>query len=190
MVQPIKPPASFFSPSQLKQDIEIYESHVEGLDENVVLNHQLKLVTTVNNDLATQLKFLKKMSDSSLQSQTKLDKQYYGIKVELEKAKGWADKTSWRMWDLKFKLNKEQAGSHALTYLTPPDVLSNDGLEATKEAMLIYKAKLANCMVHQQLKDIGTPKATIFQLNVQLTSQMAQEAVTSNWIKLLQAEVE
>ncbi|KAI0232312.1 hypothetical protein L0F63_005439 [Massospora cicadina] len=100
-----------------------------------------------------------------------LDKQYYGIKVELEKAKG-------------------LGLMHSVSYLASPDVLSNNGLEATKEMTLIYKAKLANCMVHQQLKDIGTPKATISQLNVQLTSQMAQEAVTSNWIKLLQAEVE
>ncbi|KAI0242598.1 hypothetical protein L0F63_000475 [Massospora cicadina] len=219
MAQPIKSPPSPFSPSQLEQDIEIRESHVEGLDENEVLNHRLKSATTVNADLAAQLEFLKKglqaEFQSALQSQTKLEKQYYGIEAELEKAKiaGGRNFSAQREESFRSQIKAlqsqlQQKGRVSPTtgrvararsvsvnfsppaYLAPPDILSDDGLEATEEATLIHEAKLANRTVRQQLKEIGTLKATISQLNAQLASQTAQEAVTSNRIKLLQAEVE
>lgn len=66
----------------------------------------------------------------------------------------------------------------------------DEGLTETGEAALMHEAKLANRTVRQQLKEIGTLKATVTQLNEQIASQKSQEAATANQLKENQTEME
>ncbi|KAJ9085660.1 hypothetical protein DSO57_1011809 [Entomophthora muscae] len=109
--------SSPFSPSQINQDFDsqdINSSSIGGFNEKELLVSQLESVSSANVELSAQLEFLKKkyqgLQDelqSTLQSQTNLEKQYYSVEADLEKAREREEESGRRLRDLEFKFDKE-----------------------------------------------------------------------------------